>query len=248
MWAKMALIEIQDITKSFGGLKAVDHFDMKIEDGQIVGLIGPNGAWKSTLFNLITGVFSVDSGQIVFNGENITNGKPYQICRKGIGRSFQTVKPFSDMTVIDNVMVGALCRVERPKEARQQAMEVLEFVKLDEKRNFLTKNLTIADKKCLELARALATKPKLLLLDEVMAGLNPKETEDTISLVRRIQENGITLLIIEHVMRVIMTLPERISIIHHGKKIAEGIPQEVAADERVIKAYMGERYVVTRAS
>ena len=242
----MALIEIKGITKSFGGLKAVDNFDLKIEEGQIVGLIGPNGAGKSTIFNLITGMFSVDSGEILFNGENIAHCKPYQICRKGIGRSFQVVKPFADMTVMDNVMVGAFCRVEATKEARERAMEVLEFVKLDEKMNFLTKNLTMADKKCLELARALATKPKLLLLDEVMAGLNPKETEDTISLIRKIQEDGITLLIIEHVMRVIMTLPERISIIHHGRKIAEGIPREVAVDERVIKAYLGERYVLTR--
>ena len=242
----MALIEIKGITKSFGGLKAVDNFDLKIEAGQIVGLIGPNGAGKSTIFNLITGVFSVDSGEIVFDGEKIANHKTYQICRKGIGRSFQVVKPFGDMTVMDNVMVGAFCRVEDPKEGRQRAMEVLEFVKLVDKKNFFTKHLTIVDKKRVELARALATKPKLLLLDEVMAGLNPKETEDTISLVRKMQENGITLLIIEHVMRVIMTLPERIAIIHHGRKITEGIPQEVAADERVIKAYLGERYGLTR--
>ena len=172
----MALIEIKGITKSFGGVKAVDDFDLKIEVGQIVGLIGPNGAGKSTIFNLVTGVFSVDSGEIVFNGEKISHYKTYQICRKGIGRSFQVVKPFGDMTVMDNVMVGAFCRVEDPKEGRQRAMEVLEFVKLADKKNFFTKNLTIADKKRVELARALATKPKLLLLDEVMAGLNPKET------------------------------------------------------------------------
>jgi branched-chain amino acid transport system ATP-binding protein len=242
----MTFLEIKGISKSFGGLVAVNDFELKIEEGEIVGLIGPNGAGKSTIFNLITGVYSADCGEIVFRGENITNHKPYEICRKGIGRSFQIVKPFSDMTVIDNVMVGAFCGVERHKEARQRAMEVLEFVKLDEKRNSLTKNLTIADKKCLELARALATRPKLLLLDEVMAGLNPKETEDTISLVRKIRESGVTLLIIEHVMRVIMTLPERISIIHHGRKIVEGIPQDVAKDERVIKAYLGERYGLTR--
>lgn len=241
----MALLKINGISKSFGGLMAVDNFDLMIEKEEIVGLIGPNGAGKSTIFNLIMGVYSADSGEIIFNGENINNRKPHGICRKGIGRSFQIVKPFGDMTVINNVIVGALCRVERPKEARQIAMEVLEFVKLENKGDFLSKNLTIADKKRLELARALATKPKLLLLDEVMAGLNPKETEDTISLVRKIREGGITLLIIEHVMRVIMTLPERISIIHHGRKIAEGKPHEVAKDERVIKAYLGERYALT---
>lgn len=242
----MALIEIEGLIKSFGGLKAVSGFDLKIEEGEIVGLIGPNGAGKSTIFNLATGVFPVDSGKIIFRGESIVDYKPYEICRKGIGRSFQVIKPFGDMTVLDNVIVGAFCGVERFQEARERAMEVLEFVKLEPKKNVLAKNLTIADKKCLELARALATRPKLLLLDEVMAGLNPKETEDTISLIRKIREHGTTLFIIEHVMRVIMTLSDRIAIIHHGRKITEGVPQEVAKDERVIKAYLGQEYVFTR--
>ena len=222
----MALLEIKNLNKSFGGLRAVIDFDLTIDKGEIVGLIGPNGAGKSTVFNLITGVYPPDSGHILFNGESIVNRKPYETCLKGIGRAFQVVKPFPDMTVLENTMVGAFSRVEKAGEAQVKAMEILDFVKLAPKRNLLAKNLTIADKKRLELARALGTDPSLLLLDEVMAGLNAKETEDTIALIREIRGRGITLFIIEHVMRVIMTLSDRIAIIHHGSKIAEVPPRK----------------------
>ena len=241
----MALLEIQGVNRSFGGLKAVIDFDLTIDQGEIVGLVGPNGAGKSTLFNLITGVYPPDSGEIIFDGENIVRHKPHEICRKRIGRCFQVVKPFADMSVLENAMVGAFCLVESPDEAKRKALEVLQFVKLDQKRETPAKNLTIADKKRLEMARALATDPKLLLLDEVMAGLNPKETEEAIELIREVRDHNVTLFIIEHVMRVIMTLPDRISIIHYGRKIAEGVPSVVAKDEKVIKAYLGETYDFT---
>jgi branched-chain amino acid transport system ATP-binding protein len=243
----MTLLHIEHLTKSFGGLKAVNGFDQEIEQGDIIGLIGPNGAGKSTLFSLVNGFHRADEGRILFDGEDITHRGPHEICKKGIARSFQVVRPFSDMTVLDNVVVGTFCRCEQRSEARTRATRILEFVGLDTQKNRPAKSLTIADKKRLEMARALGTEPKLLLLDEVMAGLNPKETEETIRLVREIRKTGVTVFIIEHIMRVIMTLSDRISILHHGQKIAEGAPQEVVRNEKVIKAYLGEEYVFSRS-
>ena len=242
----MNLLELRGITKSFGGLTAVADLDLTLSQGEIVGMIGPNGAGKTTVFNLITGSHFPDHGDIYFNAENTTRLRPYDLCLRGIGRTFQIVKPFATKSVIRNVMVGAFCRVKTAHEAEEVAREVLDFAGLSPKKDVLAKSLTIADRKRLELARALATRPKLLLLDEVMAGLTPKETDDMISLVRKIRDQGITLFIIEHVMQAVMALSERVALLHHGEKIMEGTPQEVASDKRAIKAYLGEEYVIAR--
>ncbi|MFB0507103.1 MAG: ABC transporter ATP-binding protein [Thermodesulfobacteriota bacterium] len=242
----MNLLELKGLSKSFGGLMAVGGLDLTISGGEIVGMIGPNGAGKTTVFNLITGLHFPDSGDVHFNGERTTRLKPYDLCLRGLGRTFQIVKPFGTKSVIRNAMVGAFCRVKTTQEAEEVALEVLEFTGLLPKKNLLAKSLTIADRKRLELARALATRPKLLLLDEVMAGLTPRETDDMISLVRKIRDQGVTLFIIEHVMQAVMNLSERVILLHHGEKIVEGTPQEMASDRRVIKAYLGEEYVIAR--
>ena len=238
------LFEAESLNKHFGGLTAVKDVGFRIEKGEIVGLIGPNGAGKTTIFNLITGFLLPNSGTVQYKGERITGLKPpHKVCIKHIGRTFQLVKPFKGMTVLENVMVGAFSRVRKTKEARQEAMQVLEFLGLWRHRDSLASSLTIADRKRLELGRALATKPELLLLDEVMAGLNPKETEEVIEIIRAISHRGITLLVIEHVMKAIMALSHRIIVLHHGEKIAEGTPKEISRDKRVIDAYLGEEYL-----
>lgn len=240
----MKLLEIEQLTKDFGGLRAVDRLDISIQDGMILGLIGPNGAGKSTAFNCIAGLYSATSGQVIYKDDDITNLKSYDVCRKGIARTFQLSKPFPNKSVLKNVMVGGFLWSKDRNRAEAKALEVLEFVNLIDKRDVLGKSLTVADRKRLELARALATDPALLLLDEVMAGLRPAEVEEVITIIRKINERGVTIFLIEHIMQAIMSLSDLIVVIHYGKKIAEGQPEEIASNEQVIKAYLGEEYVL----
>lgn len=239
----MGLLEIRSVTKRFGGLCAIHNVSLTINPGEIMGLIGPNGAGKTTLFNLISGFYPVDSGEIFFQREKITNLPPHECCRLGIGRTFQIVKTFPHHDVLYNVTVAALPRLKKVREAKEAALEILTFVGLLGKKDHLGSSLTLAERKRLEIAKALATKPKLLLLDEVMAGLNPTEVEEALVLIRKIRDGGITIFLIEHVMQVIMNLSDRIAIIHYGVKISEGAPQEMAKDRRVIEAYLGKEYV-----
>ena len=234
------LLKLEDVTKRFGGLLALNKFDMTVKKGEIVGLIGPNGAGKTTAYNVITGVYPPDGGTIQFNGETITKFKPWNICKKGIARTFQLVKPFLNMTVLENTMVGALVRTNDVEEAREKAEKILEFVGLHEKRNLHARVLNLVDRKLMEVARSLSTEPTLLLLDEAMAGLNPAEIDVALKLFREIRDtHGITLVVVEHVMRAVMGLSERIVVIHEGRRIAEGTPKEVSKEAAVITAYLG---------
>ena len=244
MKKQQVLLEIRKLRKSFGGILAVSDVEFQVKEGEILGLIGPNGAGKTTLFNLISGYYFADSGAILFGGEDIGGLKPHVICRKGITRTFQMVRPFTRLSVFENVKVGAFNKTRNFDETKQRALKAMEFMNLLEKRDILTGQLTLADLKRLELARALATQPTVLLLDEVMAGLTPKETEDIVKLVKKIHDQGITLLIIEHVMRAVMSLSDRVIVLNQGEKIAEGTPIEVSRNERVIQSYLGEEWSV----
>jgi len=236
-----ALLELRAVTKRFGGLIANKDVSFSIAPGEIVGLIGPNGAGKTTLFNCITGYMHPEEGQILLGGVDITNAHPASVCGHGIARTWQLVRTFGRMTVLENVICGALKRTNRVGEARARAMRLLEFSGLVAKAGMAAANLTLADKKRLEIARALATKPRMLLLDEAMSGLTPTETAEAVQLVRRIHsELGVALCVVEHVMEVVMPLSQRVIVLEYGQKLVEGPPQEIVRNEQVIKAYLGE--------
>lgn len=247
----MSLLEAQGVTKRFGALAAVDKVDFAIEEGEILGLIGPNGAGKTTLLNVMAGSEPITAGTVHFKGRNITAWPAYRVAEIGIGRTFQVPKPLERMNVLENVMVGALFgRANRHREmghARELAYQTLRRVGLEGKANFGVGALTVADRKRVELAKALALDPELLLLDEVMAGLNPVEIEGVMKLIRQINAEGMTILVIEHVMKAVMGLCDRILVIHHGKRIALDTPQVVCDDDRVIEAYLGEKYAAAKA-
>ena len=237
----MALLKVKNVSKSFGGLQALNGVNMELKKGEILALIGPNGAGKTTLFNVITGSFPPTHGQIFFKDDDITGLQPHEICIRGIGRTFQLVKPFEEMNALDNVMIGSFNRTRNRTQAEQQAGEILKFAGLAGCRTKLANELTIADRKRLELARALATQPEILMLDEVMTGLTPAESDAAQELVRKIRDHGITVLLIEHVMRAVMRLSDRIVVLHYGKVIAEGTPMEISQNEGVIEAYLGRQ-------
>ncbi len=239
----MRILEGEGVTKHFGGLAAVSNVDFDVDQGEIVGLIGPNGAGKTTLFNLISAALVPKPGVIRFKGEKITGLKPHQICRLGVARTFQEVKIFANMPVLENVRLGSFFGTSPGMSsagADREATGLLEFLELSAMRAIPAKDLTLANQKRLEVARALATKPELLLLDELMAGLNPTEVAQAMELVTRIRDKGITIVMIEHVMKAIMSVCDRIIVLHHGEKIAEGTPQEIATSKTVIEIYLGE--------
>ncbi len=236
------ILRVENVSKRFGGLQALSDVTFDLPRGQILGLIGPNGAGKTTLFNAINGIYPPEEGRVIFNGQDITGWKPYRVAKAGLARTHQIVQPLNDLTVLENVMAGACFGHENHPlaRAREIADEVLEFVGLAERRDLLAGSLNVAQKKRLELARALASHPYLLLLDEVLAGLNPAEIAEMVQVVLKIRDQGVTILIIEHVMHALMNVSDRVIVLDYGKQIAEGTPEEIANNPRVIEAYLGD--------
>jgi len=234
---------VKNLSKNFGGLRAVNDVSFTVKKNETLALIGPNGAGKTTAFNLIMGFYKPDSGTVTAFGHEISGLRPHEVCNIGLARTFQVAKPFGGMTVLDNVMTGAFLRDAQPERARSAAREAINFVGLSAREKFDARDLTTIDQRRLEMARALATQPKILLLDEVMAGLNPYEVDQAVSLIDKLPERGVTIVIVEHLMRAIMAVAKYIVVLDHGQKIAEGIPSEVVKNPEVIRAYLGSSYV-----
>ena len=244
----MPLLEVKKISKSFGGLKAVSGLEFHIEKGEVLGLIGPNGAGKTTAFNMIAGYFPPDSGKVIFKGRNITGMKPWEVCKLGIVRTFQLSKPFADLTVLDNIKVGAFARTTDIKQVSAKAESMLEFMGITKLRQTEAHSLTATDRKKMELGRALVTEPELLLMDEVVAGATPSEAREMMEIIKRIQAKGVTILIVEHVMKVIMGLSNRVVVLNYGEKLVDCSPEEAACNADVLTAYLGEKYVQSATS